>query len=1059
MSVPDFQSILLPLLKFTASREEITTVEAYSAMAEHFKLSPDDLGQSPSSGTGNLFRNRVGWAKQYLMYAALVERVRRGVSRATPLGRAWAAEKSTSLKIGDFKEIPGYSERVDGSGGEGDTEGAPPNLPTERTDPEYTRTVIEQLYPDTDTRMECCRWLAEGIAYVNAREPASWGLTLRKRNLRLNVGRMLSLDLLPDGVRIGLAVDAVELANQGRLESHWEGTGFAVTPKCQLCLLEATAFLELRAGLREPWFEFLRIAMRTGRQTPFRRSHSPGVVAFLESHLAVKIPQPAYRKDDERDEQDRDGEMDAGPLPAIRMTRPSALFKPTNPDLDWLLPAIESGDIGLPEMQRAFVWSATKVRDLLDSMYRGFPVGYLLFWETPPTDIGGKTIGLDAKVHEPRLFIVDGQQRLTSLFAVLKGKPVRDKDFREVPIVIAFRPRDSRFEVASAATRKDPEFIPNISILWTPEKRRVIREFVDGLQRRGATRADLDSIEDNLERLVNLTKYKFSALEIMSSADEEEVADIFVRINSQGTPLTQADFILTLLSVVAEELRQDLEAFAKACTRPAGRQDGPSPYNHFIDPSAAQLLRVAIAIGFHRGKLKGAYQVLRGKDPETSKRSEVLRRAQLATLREAQAAVLDLNHWHGFLSCLVVAGFRSRSMISSENALLFSYVFYLAGKIQCDVDEKSLKRLIGRWFFATSLTGRYTGSSETVLESDLSRIRDMTTPEPFIALLEGLIASMLPEGYFETTLQDALETSRTDGPAVLAYVAAQALLAAPVLFSDHQSIAELIDPATASPRKPLEQHHLFPRHYLNRIGVKDAKHTDQAANFALVEWEDNADMLDAAPSEYLPRVRKKFGDAAWDRMCKMHALPEGWDGMSYEEFLPARRDLMSDIIREGFDKLSSHGASGCARYLAEGTQHEQQVWGLIERVELRLRTLVSEGYVGRWGEAAEKRMHAVLGDQAWEVIERNRAKDLKKNKVRSVVDYMYLGQLGTLATANDTWEVFKPVAVEKVRLIGPLERITPVRNDRAHFRSVPEHDLTYARLACEELISMLKSSE
>jgi hypothetical protein len=122
-----------------------------------------------------------------------------------------------------------------------------------------------------------------------------------------------------------------------------------------------------------------------------------------------------------------------------------------------LLTYIDIGDIGLPDIQRPFVWSATKVRDLFDSMYRGFPVGYLLFWANGGEN-GSRKIGIDTKGHQaPALLIVDGQQRLTSLYAVFRGKPIVDDDYQMRRIEIAFRPRDGEFKVADAAIRKDPK--------------------------------------------------------------------------------------------------------------------------------------------------------------------------------------------------------------------------------------------------------------------------------------------------------------------------------------------------------------------------------------------------------------------------------------------------------------------------------------------------------------------------------------------------------------------------------------------------------------------------
>lgn len=155
-------------------------------------------------------------------------------------------------------------------------------------------------------------------------------------------------------------------------------------------------------------------------------------------------------------------------------------FKRVDYDLSALLNYIDIGDIGLPDIQRPFVWKNSQVRDLFDSMYRGFPVGYLLFWENGQTN-GTRPIGLGSKVHPvPLRLIVDGQQRLTSLYAVFRGRKVLDANYQERSIEIAFRPRDGKFEVCDAAISKDPEWIPNISKLWASGKSsyQIVKEFL-----------------------------------------------------------------------------------------------------------------------------------------------------------------------------------------------------------------------------------------------------------------------------------------------------------------------------------------------------------------------------------------------------------------------------------------------------------------------------------------------------------------------------------------------------------------------------------------------------
>lgn len=587
------------------------------------------------------------------------------------------------------------------------------------------------------------------------------------------------------------------------------------------------------------------------------------------------------------------------------MSESKTCFKRVDYDLSGLLLYIDIGDIGLPDIQRPFVWSNAKVRDLLDSMYRGFPVGYLLFWENG-ADNGVKRIGLAGKQHDvPSRLIVDGQQRLTALYAVFRGKKVLDADYVERYIEIAFRPRDGKFEVADAAIKRDPEWIPNISELWASDKSRyqMVKEFLKQLSAKtGLSEEDQEMIAHNLDRLFDLEKYPFTALEIVPTVDEEQVADIFVRINSEGVRLDQADFILTLMSVFWDEGRKKLEEFCREARRPPAASSAASPFNHFIRPHPDQLLRVAVALGFWRGRLRSVYQVLRGKDLETGKFSDERRDAQFKVLQGALADVLNLTNWHQFISCLIGAGFRSGEMISSQNALLYAYVFYLLGRKHFGLPEHRLHKLISRWFFASSLTGRYTGSPETVIDSDLNRLKAAKDGEAFVRTLHNMMATELTNDFWMVTLPATLESSSARNPAWFAYVAAQNLLGAPVLFS-YKKISELLDPAIKARKKTLERHHLFPRAFLERQGIEDLKEINQVANFALLEWPENIDINDTPPNHYVPEIQSRFSASEWAQMQSLHALPENWHEMDYHTFLRERRKLMAGIIRRGFEEL------------------------------------------------------------------------------------------------------------------------------------------------------------
>ena len=300
--------------------------------------------------------------------------------------------------------------------------------------------------------------------------------------------------------------------------------------------------------------------------------------------------------------------------------------------------------------------------------------------------------------------------------------------------------------------------------------------------------------------------------------------------------------------------------------------------------------------------LRACTKCFAGKDLETEEFSSERRDAQFKVLQDAQAEVLNLTHWHQFLSCLIGAGFRSAEMISSQNALLYAYAFYLIGRKRFGLAEHRLQKLIGRWFFASSLTGRYTGSPETVMDGDMNRLKGAKDAESFAEILDEMMASELTNDFWAVTLPANLDSSSARNPELFAYVAAQNRLGAPVLFS-HKKVQDLLDPAIKTKKKALERHHLFPRAWLERQGVDDLKEINQLANFALLEWPENIDISDTPPAEYVPQIRTRFLVDDWTSMHEYHAMPENWHAMPYETFLQERRKLMAAIIRRGFETL------------------------------------------------------------------------------------------------------------------------------------------------------------
>ncbi|MDA7823658.1 DUF262 domain-containing protein [Opitutales bacterium] len=583
----------------------------------------------------------------------------------------------------------------------------------------------------------------------------------------------------------------------------------------------------------------------------------------------------------------------------------SQRFSHTNYPISALVEQIDTGELSLPDLQRPFVWDRSKVRDLFDSLYQGFPAGYFLFWSTP-APVDSHKVATSEGVSKGLKMIVDGQQRLTSLYAVMKGRKVITADNDEQLIRIAFNPFTESFAVTDASRERDPEWLTDISNIWNYEggEWAFTNSFIKALEEKGNHKESLDLVGKNLSKLSALKNYQFSALELSQDLEIDEVAEVFVRINSKGVDLNSADFILTLMSVHCKEARNQIEDFCRAAKKPSTNDS--SPFNHFIQPSPDQLIRVAVGLGLKRGVLQNAYQILRGRDPKTKETSETIREEQFQKLLAAQKHVLGLTDWHDYMVAVKRAGYRGKSMLTSANNFLYCYLFFLMGRHEFGVGRSELRESIARWFFMASLTGRYTGSPETILESDLRRFTEADSPESFIEIVDSIIDTQLTKDFWQVNLPDHLDSSAAWSPYLFAYYASLNLLEAKALFSK-MKINDLFDPGTLQPKNPVERHHLYPKAYLSSLGITGTWRTNQIANFAFVEWSENIAISDKKPDEYFPFYFDQFSEKEKEQFRFWHALPIDWEKMEYSEFLQARRSLIANVIKQGFDHLRSGG--------------------------------------------------------------------------------------------------------------------------------------------------------
>jgi hypothetical protein len=310
-----------------------------------------------------------------------------------------------------------------------------------------------------------------------------------------------------------------------------------------------------------------------------------------------------------------------------------------------------------------------------------------------------------------------------------------------------------------------------------------------------------------------------------------------------------------------------------------------------------------VAVAFRRARLQLVYSLLRGKDLETGQVSAGRRTEQFALLEAAQDKALDLQNWHEFLKCLSLAGFRSRNMITSETTVLYSYSLWLIGQRDFGLDFRTLRPVIARWFFMAQTTGRYTSSPESALESDLQRLSDLPAKDgqAFIDELDRLVRANFTNDYWQISLPNRLDTAASRSPVLFAYLASLNLLDAEVLFSDVR-VKDLLDPAVAAP-KSVERHHLFPKAYLASLEITGIRQVNAIANMAFLDWSENAKISSSPPAQYWPAMTEGQAPDKLRRQVHLHALPIGWEQLDYTTFLARRRDLMAQVVQEGFATL------------------------------------------------------------------------------------------------------------------------------------------------------------
>lgn len=586
------------------------------------------------------------------------------------------------------------------------------------------------------------------------------------------------------------------------------------------------------------------------------------------------------------------------------------LFTRVDRPVGKLVSDVIEGRVGLPDLQRPFVWKDSDVRDLLDSMLRGYPIGYCILWEAPDDQEEKKvSIGLNEKNYAtPKELVIDGQQRLTALVSSMYGVPVKDQSFSDRTIRIAYDPIAREFHTWDAAIAKDAKYIPDLSAVFEAKRKneatKFRREYIKRLNEANAKREvpELDddgeaAVEDGINELLNLeTTYVIPILSISNKADEEQMSQIFIRVNSGGTKLNEDDFIMTLLSVYEPETRQRIEDWCEDSHKPGV---GTS-YNALLTIKPSHVIRATVGLGFGRGRLRYARLILNGRDLETRETSVAKREENFEKFDAALDKVLDLNDWHAFINALGEAGYVNGGMVSSENTIPLTYAITLIAKHRFGITGMELQRIAKRWFSMAILTQMYTGNFESVFEQQMNSIDELTDADAFCAWIENEISSRLTDDYYGVTLPNELDKNKASGPAWNGFLAAQVVLGSRVLFNT-STVAQLLLPASSGTKKAYDKHHLFPANFLKNGPYEYAK--DRRANFVCVDYQKNIYISDEDPKIYVAKFKEALGDEAYKTSCTENALPLGFEDMEYLDFLKERRVLMSQMIKNAFSRL------------------------------------------------------------------------------------------------------------------------------------------------------------
>lgn len=593
--------------------------------------------------------------------------------------------------------------------------------------------------------------------------------------------------------------------------------------------------------------------------------------------------------------------------------------------VDTVLSWIKTREVVIPEIQRPFVWKATQVRDLIDSLYKGYPVGYLIVSRSHEMRLK------DGSMSKGQRILIDGQQRVTALMAAILGRSVLNNEYKEKFIKIAYNPfadgDENLFEVQDQSHLKSKKWIADISILFDDDFDDY--EFIETYCRENPE-MDFKTLNKKIKRIVDIKTKDLGIIEISSELDIDTVTDIFIRINSKGAVLSQADFAMS--KIAADEkyggniLRKAIDYFCHVAVEPIFYDTLLKNDSQFIasdlgkemawlrndtgsiyDPSYEDMLRVSFIHMFSRGKLKDLVSLLSGRDFETRDYKEEIAEDSFKKLTEGIKHFMHQYYFEQFVLAVRGAGFVSNKLISSQNVLDFAYVVFLKLALSDEVGKTEIKRYVSKWLVMSILTGRYSASPESRMDQDIRNINE----KGVVKYLEEIEKAELSDAFWEFGLPQKLDTPNSAAPALSAYFAAQIVLGDKGLFSATSTVRDLYGAS--------DVHHIFPKAYLQRTGILDNRAIyNQVANYVYLDTPINITIGDKSPNVYFKDAFESaretgtvFGYSMTEKELKdnliMNCIPieiENWDYNDYQaKFLVKRRKMMAKKIQDYYNKL------------------------------------------------------------------------------------------------------------------------------------------------------------